>query len=159
MSLFNRIRNTASRLASSIIPQSVQRGLMDLGNLLINRVRPDERLQALTEIVDHVRANYPPRQSFEVRESDSALRNCTRVYIIQGREGYDARSFLDNVRENITTILRNNRETKVKLIFSSTGRRPASYCHGIVSVVRPSVRSSVRASVNFFFKKLLLRNY
>ena len=39
--------------------------------------------------------------------------------------------------------------------FSSTGRRPASYCHGVVSVVRPSVR----ASVNFFFKKLLLRNY
>ena len=45
-------------------------------------------------------------------------------------------------------------------IFSSTGRRPASYCHGVgTSCVRPSVRSSVRASVNFFFKKLLLRNY
>ena len=44
--------------------------------------------------------------------------------------------------------------------FSSTGRRPASYCHGVgTSCVRPSVRSSVRASVNFFFKKLLLRNY
>ena len=117
MSLFNRIRNTASRLASSIIPQSVQRGLMDLGNLLINRVRPDQRLQALTEIVDHVRANYPPRQSFEVRESDSALSNFARVYTVDGREGYDARSFLDNVRENITSVLRNNRRTKVKLIL------------------------------------------
>ena len=117
MSLFNRIRNTASRLASSIIPQSVQRGLMDLGNLLINRVRPDQRLQALTEIVDHVRANYRPRQSFEVRESDSALSNFTRVYTVDGREGYDARSFLDNVRENITSVLRNNRRTKVKLIL------------------------------------------
>ena len=50
--------------------------------------------------------------------------------------------------------------------FSSTGRRPASYCHGIVSVMRPSVclavcpsvRASVRASVNSSFKKLL-RNY
>ena len=28
-------------------------------------------------------------------------------------------------------------------IFSSTGRRPASYCHGVVSVVRP-VCPSVR---------------
>ena len=50
-----------------------------------------------------------------------------------------------------------------KAFFSSTGRRPASYCHGVVSVVCPSVRSSVcssvRVSVNFFFKKLLLRNY
>ena len=33
------------------------------------------------------------------------------------------------------------------VIFSSTGRRPASLCHGLLSVVRPSVRQSVRASV------------
>ena len=32
-------------------------------------------------------------------------------------------------------------------VFSSTGRRPASLCHGPVSVVRPSVRASVRPSV------------
>ena len=49
MSWFNRIRNVTNRLASSIIPQSVRRGLTDLGNLLINRVRPDQRLQALDE--------------------------------------------------------------------------------------------------------------
>ena len=46
MSLFNRLTSNvlsgARQLASSIIPQSVQRGLMDLGNLLINRVRPDQ---------------------------------------------------------------------------------------------------------------------
>ena len=54
MSWFNRLTSGARQLASSIIPQSVQRGLMDLGNLLINRVRPDQRLQALDEIVEHV---------------------------------------------------------------------------------------------------------
>ena len=43
-------------------------------------------------------------------------------------------------------------------IFSSTGRRPASYFHGVVSVVRPSLRLCVHASVNSSFKKLLLRN-
>ena len=42
-----------------------------------------------------------------------------------------------------------------KCVFNSTGRRPASYCHGVVT---SCVRPSVRASVNFFFKKLL-RNY
>ena len=41
-------------------------------------------------------------------------------------------------------------------VFSSTGRRPASLCHGLLSVVRPCVRSSVRPCVNFFFKHLLL---
>ena len=124
MSLFNRIRNVTNRLASSIIPQSIRRGLTDLGNLIINRVRPDQRLQALDEIVEHVRANYPPRPSFEVRESDSDLRDFARVYTVDGIGGwYDARSFLDGARENITRILRNNRRTKVKLIFKCYMKR------------------------------------
>ena len=33
------------------------------------------------------------------------------------------------------------------MVISSTGRRPASLCHGPVSVVRPCVRASVRPSV------------
>ena len=32
-------------------------------------------------------------------------------------------------------------------VFSSTGRRPVSYCHGIVSFLRPSVCPLVRPSV------------
>ena len=67
--------------------------------------------------MEHVRANYPPRQPFEVRESDSALRNFARVYTVDGMVGYDAQSFLDSARENITSVLRNNRRTKVKLIL------------------------------------------
>ena len=34
--------------------------------------------------------------------------------------------------------------TNSMVVFSSTGRRPASYCHGVVSVVRPFVRACVR---------------
>ena len=64
-----------------------------------------------------LRANYPPRQPFEVRESDSALRNFARMYTVDGMVGYDARSFLNSARENITSVLRNNRRTKVKLIL------------------------------------------
>ena len=139
MSFFNCIRNTASRLASSIIPQSVQKGLMDLGNLLINRVRPDQRLQALDEIVEHVRTNYPPRQLFEGRESNSALRNFTRVYTIDGIEGYDARTFLHHMRENITSVLRNNRRTKVKLIFKCNMKKTSNLGEGN-STIRVSFR-------------------
>ena len=32
-------------------------------------------------------------------------------------------------------------------VFSSTGRRPASLCHGPLSVVRPSILLSVHPSV------------
>ena len=37
--------------------------------------------------------------NFEVRESNSALRNFARVYSINGIEGYDARSFLKDARQ------------------------------------------------------------
>ena len=47
------------------------------------------------------------------------------------------------------------------LLFSSTGHRPASLCHGLLSAMRPCVcpscvRLTVRRCVNFFFKHLLL---
>ena len=57
-------------------------------------------------------------QSFEVRETNSALRDFARVYTIDGIEVVsDVQSFLDGARENMTRVLRNNRRTKVKLIF------------------------------------------
>ena len=78
MSWFNRIRSTASRaasnvlsgvrrLASSVIPESVQRRVTDFGNWITGRVGPEQTPQVLKEIVEHVRTNYPPRQSFEIR--------------------------------------------------------------------------------------------
>ena len=45
-----------------------------------------------------------------------------------------------------------------RMIFSSTDQKPASYCHGIVSLVFVSVCSSVHVSLNSSFKKLFLRN-
>ena len=122
MSWLNRIRNTSSRLASSalsglrhvasnIIPESVQRRVKYFVNWLTGHVEPEQITHVLNEIVEHV------RQSFEVRESNSALRNFTRVYIIDGIEGFDAQSFLDGARENMMRVLRNNRRTKVKLIL------------------------------------------
>ena len=45
-------------------------------------------------------------------------------------------------------------------LISSTGRRPASLCHGPLSVVRPSVRPSVHAltfSLNIFFAETTYR--
>ena len=62
-------------------------------------------------------------QLFEVIESNSALREFARVYTIDGIEGYHAESFLDGARENMTRVLRNNRNTKVKLIFKCNMHR------------------------------------
>ena len=98
MSWFNRIRSATSRLASNtlsgarrlasnIIPESVQRRITDFGNWLTGHVGPDQTPQVLNEIVEHVRTNYPPRQPFDVREGNSALRNFTRVYTVDGIGG------------------------------------------------------------------------
>ena len=70
------------------------------------------RLKKLQEKIESI---YEQMKSFEVIESNSALRDFIKVYTIYGIEGYDAESFLDGARENITRILRNNRERK--LIF------------------------------------------
>ena len=54
---------------------------------------------------------------FEVKDSDSALRNFAKVYTIDGKLGFDPRSFLDGARENMIRVLRDNRNTKLKLIL------------------------------------------
>ena len=54
---------------------------------------------------------------FEARETESALRYFAKVYTINGIEGYDGRTFLNDAENSITRVLRENRQTKVKLIF------------------------------------------
>ena len=73
MSLFNRINRLTSnvlsgarQLASSVIPKSVRRRVTDFGNWVTGYVGPEQTSQVLNEIVEHVRANYPPRQPFKV---------------------------------------------------------------------------------------------
>ena len=141
MSWLNRIRSTASRaaskvlsgvrrLASNVIPESIQRRVTDFGNWITGYIGSEQISRVLNEIVEHVRTNYPRSivelQSFEVRESNSALRNFAIIYTIDGIEGYDARSFLDGARENMTSVLWNNRRTKVKLIFKCNMERPST---------------------------------
>ena len=71
-------------------------------------------LRKLKEKIDDI---YKRKRIFEVVESDSALRNFTNVYTIDGKDGFDPKSFMDGALENITGLLRNNRNTKVKLIL------------------------------------------
>ena len=124
MSWFNRFTSGARRLASNITG-SVRRRVTDFGNWLTGYVGPDQTSQVLREVAEHVIENYPPQQTFEVRESESALSKFARVYTVNGREGIDVRPFLQSVRGNITSVLRNNRRTKVKLILICNMEKPS----------------------------------
>ena len=94
----------------------------------LNNVReiPRSVSPRIKKLQEDVKSIYNRMKLFKVREGNSALRNFARVYNINGIEGYDARSFLQNARKNITDVLRNNRGTKVKLIFKCNMERPGN---------------------------------
>ena len=50
--------------------------------------------------------------------SESALNTFARVYTIEGISDYDGETFLNEARDSITKILRENKGTKVKLVFN-----------------------------------------
>jgi len=57
------------------------------------------------------------KDTFEVRDSKSALKEFAKKYMITGKDGYDPDSFMDAAKETIINLLENNRQTKVKLIL------------------------------------------
>ena len=60
---------------------------------------------------------------FQYEESLSALREFAKVYTINGSDVYDGRSFLNEARNSITSILRRNKQTKVELVFKCNMER------------------------------------
>ena len=76
------------------------------------------RLKKLREEKDNI---YEQMKIFKVIESNFALRNFGKVYTIDVKLGYDAKTFLDGARQNMMKVLRDNRNTKVKLIFMLYG--------------------------------------
>ena len=98
-----------------LTPSNAVENLLDYLETVVEIPRSvSPRLKKLQEKIKNI---YEQMKSFEVRESDSALRNFAKVYTIDGIEGFDALMFLQNARQNITDVLRNNRRTKVNLIF------------------------------------------
>ena len=75
------------------------------------------RLIKLKKLRKEIDETYEQMKIFEVKETDSALRNFAKVYTIDGKLGFDLRSFMDGACENMTKVQRDNRNTKVKLIF------------------------------------------
>ena len=99
-------------------PSPSSNAVEDLEDYLDNvKEIPKSASPRLKKLQEEIESIYEQMKSFEARESNSALRNFARVYTINGIEGYEPRTFLFYARRNITRILRNNRNTKVKLIF------------------------------------------
>ena len=69
-------------------------------NLSYRSVPELRRLLKLKKLWKEIDDIYKRIKIFEVKETDSALRGFARVYTIDGKLGFDPRSFLDGAREN-----------------------------------------------------------
>ena len=63
------------------------------------------------------------KEEFKLKEGQSALKNFVREYIIDGKPGYDPQAFFESVRSLILKILRENKNTKVKMILNCKMQR------------------------------------
>ena len=64
------------------------------------------------------KANEEHSRLFTPVLSKSAFKEFARVYTIKGIEGYDGETFLNEARDSMMKILRENKGTKVKLVFT-----------------------------------------
>ena len=63
------------------------------------------------------------KEEFKLKEGQSALKNFVREYIIDGKPGCDPQAFFESVRSLILKILRENKNTKVKMILNCKMQR------------------------------------
>ena len=56
-------------------------------------------------------------EKFEVRDGQSALRHFTREKIIDGKPGYDPKTFFQKTRNMLIKIFKENKNTKMKMIL------------------------------------------
>ena len=76
--------------------------------------------------------------------SQSALNEFANVYNINGNEVYDGRTFLNEVRDSITRVLRGNKSTKVKLIFKCNMQREETNENGETIIVTKPFNSILK---------------
>ena len=109
---------TPPRATSAPTPSPSSNAVEDLIDYLDNvKEIPKSISPKLKKLQEEIDSIYEQMKSFKVRESNSALRNFAKVYTIDGKLGFDPQSFLEGAKQNITSVLRNNLRTKVKLIL------------------------------------------
>ena len=92
---------------------------------LNNESLTSKRFKKLLKQVEkkEIKAKEEHDRIFTVREGQKALKNFAKVYVIDGTAVYEPREFLAEVRVPITRILRTNKETKVKMLFTCNMER------------------------------------
>ena len=102
------------------------------------------------------------KKSFEVKESESALRGFTTKYTIEGQAGYDPNTFFNEVKESVIDLFKSNPSTKVMLSLKCVMERQ-DIKTGEVVFNLPYFHSGTKVNlegtnVNDLYKKMTKRN-
>ena len=73
---------------------------------------------SLKNLKEKINKIFEKKKEFEVKEDESALKNFVREYLIDGKPGYDPQRFVEAVRNLVLKILKENKNTKVKMILN-----------------------------------------
>ena len=78
---------------------------------------------SLKNLKEKINKIFEKKKEFEAREGESALKNFVREKIIDGKPGYDPQRFFEAVRNLVLKILKENKNTKVKMILNCKMQR------------------------------------
>ena len=135
-----RIKNKLSKYKADFIRRAevVKSEIDSLTDWLNDQVRKqvvkpvNERLEAFKSKINKL---YSRKDTFEIEESKSALKKFAVQYIIKGKSGYDPKRFLSMVKESVENLLKNNSQTKVKMILTCMMERTDIKTGDVVSQV------------------------
>src|SRR5271165_3495004 len=119
---------------SSYVPTSYVRKFYDgtksaikeFANWIVSYIPPEpkrivnEKLEALKTKVNTI---FNKLKKFEIRESNTAIGGFAKQYTIDGKEGIDAVSFFNSVRQQVISQISANRMTKINIVLTCTMER------------------------------------
>ena len=92
--------------------------LAESGKNIVKKIPPK-----LKNLKEKINAIFEKEKKFEVKKGESALKNFVREYIIDGKTGYDPQRFFEAVRNLVLKILKENKNTKLKMILNCKMQR------------------------------------
>ena len=99
-----------------------------------------QRLRSKKSLEPEPEPEYPHLQdphNFQIYESKSALKSITKPYTIDGKEGYDAESFMRKVKSQVVDLLNRNRQNKFNFVLTCVMERVDMKTGKVESEARP----------------------
>ena len=110
-SMFAKAKNAVYKTA-----QKVKNEWIKWTNWLLDHIpekpKVDEVLESFKRQIKHL---FNKKEAFELKEGKSALKQFTTEYTIEGKAGYDAESFLREIKSHVVDLLKRIPETKIKM--------------------------------------------